>query len=462
MTQQSPDIERLGALYDEAADQIQEDYFNFLRFKSISSEVEFKSEVLDCAIWLKNYLEEGQFKVEFWEGNGHPVVFGENLDAGPDKPTILFYGHYDVQPVDPLNLWESPPFEPVLKDGNVYARGAQDNKGQAMYVISALRSLIKNNGKLPVNVKLCIEGEEECGSFLLQEKLKLKKAELKADYLAVVDLFVASEDHPTIPLGFRGITTMTMEITGSNTDLHSGSHGGIVYNPNHALVEILAKLRDDTGKITVPGFYEDVTEVDEAIRSKMPEDTNPENYEQIFGAKPIGGEKAYNMLESASMRPTLEINGLAGGYAGDGFKTVIPAKALAKISCRLVPDQDPDKIWKQVTDYIKKIAPEGLSIDFPGHPEGGKPFRSDHNSFIVKSLARVYQEIAGVEPGYFLEGGSIPVISNLVEAVGGETVLMGWGMIDDNMHAPNELFGMRRFKKGFLSIARLLEVIGQD
>ena len=459
MNQPNPDIERLGALYDEAAARIQEDYFSFLRFKSISAQPEFKTEVLACAQWLKKYLEESQFRVELWEGNGHPVIFGENLDAGPDKPTILFYGHYDVQPVDPLELWESPPFEPVIKEGNVYARGAQDNKGQTMYVISALKTMVQNRGKLPINVKLCIEGEEESGSFLLLEKLKQYSEKLKADFLAVVDLGVASEERPTIPLGFRGITTMTLEITGSNSDLHSGSHGGIVYNPNHALVEILAKLRDETGRITVPGFYEDVKDVDNEIRERMPKDFSPDLYESMFAAKPVGGEKDFSMVESASMRPTLEINGLAGGYAGDGFKTVIPAHAIAKVSCRLVPDQDPDKIWKQVTEYIKKLAPDGISIGFPGHPEGGKPFRSDHNAPIVKALAQVYNEISGVPVEYYLEGGSIPVITHLLEAVGGETVLMGWGMMDDNMHAPNERFGLRRFKKGFVSIARLLEII---
>jgi len=461
MNQRNSEIRRLTELYAQGAEQILADYFNYLRFKSISSELEFKSEVLDCALWVKNYLEESQFNVELWEGQGHPVVFAENQNAGANKPTILFYGHYDVQPVDPLELWESPPFEPVIKDGNVFARGAQDNKGQSMYVMSALRTLIKETGKLPVNVKLCIEGEEECGSFTLLDKLKGQKEKLKADFMAIVDLGASSEERPAIPLGLRGITTMTLEITGSGADLHSGVHGGIVYNPNHALVEILAKLRDASGRITVPGFYDDVTDLDEDVRSRLSTDFDPKAYEETFGAKPTGGERAYSATESGSIRPTLEINGLAGGYAGEGFKTVIPAKALAKVSCRLVPDQDPDKIWKQVTAYIKELVPEGLTVSFPGHPEGGQPFRSDHNSPIVKAVAKAYEEITGVQAGYDMQGGSVPVVTSLVETTGAQTVLMGWGLDDDNIHAPNEFFGLQRFKKGFLSIARLLEIIGQ-
>ena len=461
MDQYNADIRRHATLYDHNAKQIQADYFSFLRFKSISSEPEFKSEVRACALWVKKFLEESHFKAELWEGSGHPIVFAENLAAGPDKPTILFYGHYDVQPVDPLELWESPPFEPEIRGGNVFARGAQDNKGQTMYVMSALKILAAENGQLPVNVKLCIEGEEECGSLGLMEILNKKQAQLSADYMAVVDLGMDREDRPTIPLGLRGITTLTMILTGSNSDLHSGMHGGIVYNPNHALVEILAKLRDETGRITVPGFYDDITELEEEVRSRISFDFDSEGYERDFEAKPTGGEKTCSAVESVSLRPTLEINGLAGGYAGDGFKTVIPAKALAKISCRLVPDQNPDTIWEQVTTYIKKLVPDEIMVEFPGSPEGGNPFCSDHSSPIVKAVAQAYEEISGVQTGYNMQGGSVPVVSSLVDAVGAETVLMGWGLMDDNIHAPNEYFSMQRFKKGFLSIARLLELMAQ-
>jgi len=452
-------IDRLSALYDRNAGIIEEDYFAFLRFKSISSEPAFKADVRACALWLLKYLKDSGFAAELWEGKGHPVVFAENLAAGDDKPTILFYSHYDVQPVDPLELWQSPPFEPTVREGRVYARGAQDNKGQTMTVISALRTVLAENDSLPVNIKVCIEGQEESGSGLLLEKLKTKRDRLKADYLAVVELGMVSEDAPTISLGLRGITTMTVELTGSNSDLHSGVHGGIVYNPNHALVEILSQLRDGEGRITVPGFYDDVRELEPEIRARLWSDFDPHLYEQVFGARPNGGEKAYTFIESASIRPTLEINGISGGYAGDGFKTVIPAKACAKISCRLVPDQDPRRIWQQVTGHIRRLCPEGVRVEITGRPDHGKPFRSNPASPVVKALAQVYKEISGVETGYFLEGGSVPIVPALVEALGAETVLMGWGLMGDNMHAPNEYFSLQRLKKGFLSVARLLEVL---
>lgn len=459
MNSQHPDIKRLSDLYDRFASQIQEDYFTFLRFKSISSEPEYRQDVQECALWLKEYLEQGRFTVELWEGDGHPVVFAENRSAGSDRPTILFYGHYDVQPVDPLELWQSPPFEPTIRDGQVFARGAQDNKGQSMTVISALRTVMLENDGLPVNVKVCIEGQEESGSGLLLEKLTENREKLKADYLAVVDLGMVSEEAPTISLGLRGITTMTLEVTGSDSDLHSGVHGGIVYNPNHALVEILSQLRDREGRITVPGFYDDVRELAPEIRDRLRTDFDADLYQQAFGAKPVGGENAYSFVESASIRPTLEINGLAGGYAGDGFKTVIPARAITKISCRLVPDQNPHRIWQQVTDYIRQLCPDGVRVKFTGQPDYGKPFRSDPNSPIVRAVSQVYEEISGVKTGYYMEGGSVPIVTSLVQALGTDTVLMGWGLMGDNMHAPNEYFSLPRLKKGFLSIARLLEVL---
>ncbi|MBU2649260.1 M20/M25/M40 family metallo-hydrolase [bacterium] len=442
--------------------QILEDYFAFLRFKSISSEPEFSSQVNDCAIWLKQYLEESCFQVELWEGDGFPVVFGRNMQAGPDKPTVLLYGHYDVQPVDPLELWTSPPFEPVQKGDVVFARGAQDNKGQTMYVIAALRAMAAEPGGLPVNVKICLDGEEESGSFNLKQQLKAKQGDLSADYMAIVDLGMFDENHPTVSLGVRGMSAITVVVTGSDTDLHSGVHGGIVYNPNHALVEILASLRDKSGRITVPGFYDEVTELSEDIRSRLWSGIDAATYEQVFGARATGGEKAYPLTESASTRPTLEINGIAGGYAGDGFKTVIPAKAVAKISCRLVPNQDPDRIRQLLIDYIRELTPDGVTVDFPAPVKGGKPVRSNPDSKIVKAVVQAYGEISGVQAGYHLEGGSVPIIADMLDTTGAELVMMGWGLIGDNMHAPNESFSLQRMQKGFITIARMLEIMGGD
>ncbi|MCP4755022.1 MAG: M20 family dipeptidase, partial [Proteobacteria bacterium] len=253
MKSRKPEVERLSTHYDANEERLLEDYFAFLRFKSISSEKENRQEMLDCADWLKRYLEGMDFQVEIWEGSGHPVVYARNTSSGPDKPTVLIYNHYDVQPVDPLELWESPPFEPVVRDGSVYARGAQDNKGQAFFVIAALKSLLDLDGRLPVNVKLCLDGEEESGSTVLGNLLEKKKEALSADYMIIADLGMGNQNKPSISLGVRGIASMTLVVTGSKTDFHSGTHGGIVYNPNHALVEMLAKLRDDSGRVAVPG-----------------------------------------------------------------------------------------------------------------------------------------------------------------------------------------------------------------
>ncbi len=456
---QQTDLSRLTRLYQASSEQMLKDYLTFLRFQSISSEPEFKFQVNDCALWLKQYLEDSRFQVELWEGEGFPVIFAQNMEAGPDKPTVLLYGHYDVQPVDPLELWETPPFDPVQKGDMVYARGAQDNKGQTMYVIAALRALAAAPEGLPVNVKLCLDGEEECGSSNLKAQLKSRATALKADYLAIVDLGMFDENNPTVSLGVRGMTALTVEVTGSDTDLHSGVHGGIVYNPNHALVEILAGLRDKSGRVTVPGFYDEVVELSNDIRDRLWSGIDSDTYEQVFGAKATGGEKDYPLIESASTRPTLEINGIGGGYAGDGFKTVIPAKAVAKISCRLVPNQDPDKIRQLLIDTIKELTPDGVTVDFPGIVEGGKPVRANPDSKIVKAVAQAYTEISGVQAGYHLEGGSVPIVADLVEATGAEPVMMGWGLIGDNVHAPNESFSLQRMQKGFITIARMLEII---
>lgn len=457
-----PDISRLSRLYENASGQILQDYLTFLRFRSISSEPEFSSQVNDCALWLKQYLEESCFQVELWEGDGFPVVFARNMEAGPDRPTVLLYGHYDVQPVDPLELWETPPFDPVRKGDLVFARGAQDNKGQTMYVISALKAMAAASGGLPVNVKLCLDGEEENGSSNLKEQLKTKAVDLSADYMAIVDLGMFDENNPTVSLGVRGLSALTVEIKGSDTDLHSGVHGGVVYNPNHALVEILAGLRDESGRITVPGFYDKVVELSDEFRDRLWSGIDAETYELFFGAKAAGGEKAYPLTESASTRPTLEINGIGGGYAGDGFKTVIPARSVAKISCRLVPNQDPDEIRQLLMDTIRKLTPDGVSVNFPGTVEGGKPVRANPDSRIVQAVAQAYSEISGVQTGYHLEGASVPIIADLVDAMGAEPVMMGWGLIGDNVHAPNESFSLQRMKKGFITIARMLEIIGRE
>lgn len=435
------------------------DYFTFLKFPSISSEPDYKQDMIDCAHWVIDYLKKIGFKTELWETSGHPVIFASNMQAGPDKPTLLIYNHYDVQPVDPLELWTTPPFEPTIRDGQVYARGAQDNKGQCFYTLHALKSLFEKHKTLPINIKLCIEGEEECGSVGLSEMLKIKQKELKADYLAIVDLGIPAPDVPSVTLGIRGIISMDLEVHGSKTDMHSGCNGGLLYNPIHALTEILAKLRDPSGKIAVPGFYDDALPLSEKERSQISWDFDPKKYQANFGVLPTGGEKNLSPLERNWVRPTLEINGITGGYSGAGFKTVIPAKASAKISCRVVPNQDPHKIGTLVAQFLEKNAPEGVQVKATVHHGGGKAVRSNPDSKVVQAFAKAFSEIFQKPCRFIFEGASIPIVTELAEASQSEVVLVGLGLADDQIHAPNEHFGIDRLEKGSAIMMRAIELL---
>lgn len=455
-----PRLNILRDYFNKNEKQAIDDYFTFLRFQSVSSESQYKPQVETCAHWVVNYLNEIGFKTQVWPTSGHPVIYAYNMDAGPEKPTLLIYNHYDVQPVDPLEKWDSPPFEPTVRNGEVYARGAQDNKGQCFYTLWALKALMNLDQKLPINIKLCIEGEEECGSLGLSEVLPKKKKELQADYLSIVDMGIRRATDPAVTLGVRGIVTMDVEVTGTKTDLHSGSHGGMAYNPLHALVEILAKLRDKKGRIKVPGFYNDVQELDAQEKARIAFDFNENEYISTFGTKPTGGEKnAYSPLERAWIRPTIEINGISGGYSGAGFKTVIPAQAIAKLSCRLVPNQNPQKIGKKVAKFIEKNAPEGMDVKVRIHQGGGRAVRANPTSKVVQAFAQAYQEVFDKPCAFTYSGGTIPIIQQLTEVSNSEVVLMGLGLPDDQIHAPNEHFGLDRIKKGFLIIARTIEIL---
>lgn len=450
----------LRDLYKSYEEQAIQDYFTFLRFESVSSEPKYKSQVNACADWVMAFLKKIGFQTELWQGKVHPVIFASYLKAGPEKPTLLIYNHYDVQPVEPLEEWISPPFEPTMRNGEIYARGAQDNKGQCFYTLIALKALLEKDGCLPVNIKLCIEGEEECGSASLSELIKEKRKELKADYLAIVDMGLQDANTPAVTLGVRGIVTMDVEAEGALTDGHSGFHGGILYNPIHALIEVLNKLRNVEGKIAIPGFYDDVAELTSDDRKKISFSFDENKYEKMFGVKATGGEKGYSPLERSWTRPTIEINGISGGYSGSGFKTVIPAKASAKVSCRLVPNQDPHKIAKLVTQFLEKNAPEGIRIKTHIHPGGGKAERADPSSAIVQSFAKAYEEVFNAPCQFSLSGGSIPIVPELAEVSQSQVVLLGLGLPDDQIHAPNEHFGKDRLEKGFLIIARALELLG--
>lgn len=457
MTQTNPSLIKLEEYYLKEQETILNDYMTFLKFQSISTEKEYKQELLNCVAWLKNLIGRIGLETTLWETSGHPILFAQDLSAGPNKPTLLIYNHYDVQPVDPIHLWDNPPFEPTLKDGKIYARGAQDNKGQCMYTLHALKALKACFGALPINIKWIIEGEEEAGSKSLTAILQEKRAAFKADYLVICDSGIPDENTPAVTLGARGIIAMDIDVTGSNSDLHSGTHGGRAYNPLHALVAILAQLRDEEGRIRVPGFYDAVKDLSPEEKKFFSFDADEKAYEQTFGIQSTGGEKAYLPLERSTIRPTIEINGISGGYTGEGFKTVIPAKAHAKLSCRLVPDQDPQTIASAVRTYLLQCAPKGVQVTVNLHEGGGEAVRADIHSAVTQAFAAAYSEVFHRPCQYLLIGGSVPVTGPLKRACQGEMLLMGLGLDSDRIHAPNEHFNLERFRKGFLVMARAIQ-----
>lgn len=448
----------LEQLIDQNHEKWLADFKEFLSFASISSEVKSKPAMEACVEWLVDYLKTMGFHVEIWPTSGYPVIYASFNQAGPEQPTLLIYNHYDVQPVDPLEEWDSPPFEPTIRNGEIYARGAQDNKGQCFYVLQALKLLIEQTGTLPINIKLCIEGEEEVCSHGLSGILNSKKRELSADYLAIVDLGIDLPDIPAITLGTRGSMTMDMEVSTAYTDVHSGYHGGIILNPLHILVNLLDSLRDKDGQITIPGFYDNVEEMTGAERALISFNFDATEYRKITGAYPTGGEKAYTALERGWIRPTLEINGLWGGYKGDGFKTVIPAKAHAKLSCRLVPNQDPQQIGASIEKFLKEQAPEGAEVTIKLHPGQGKAVRVSPTAQVVKTFSKAYESVFGTPCQFIMQGASIPIVPELQAISEAEVILMGLGLMSDQIHAPNEHFGLDRIKKGILIMAKAIDL----
>jgi acetylornithine deacetylase/succinyl-diaminopimelate desuccinylase-like protein len=444
-------------LFKQNEQNLLDEFFTFLRFPTISADPARRKDLQTCATWLGQKLRANSFDVELWNEHDAPIVFAQNMQAGPNKPTLLIYNHYDVQPVDPFELWESNPFEPVKKGNQIVARGAQDNKGQCFYVLSALCSYIQACKHFPVNVKLIIEGEEESGSTALFKLLDAKKKQLHADYAMIVDLGMKNQNIPAITLGTRGLLSLEVDIKGTTKDLHSGMHGGLAYNPLHALVALLASLRDENGKIQVPGFYDDVIMPKEAELKKMNFHFDTAEYEKQFGAAPTGGEKNYAPLERVWLRPTIEINGIGGGYQGPGGKTVIASEAHAKLSCRIVPNQNPERIGELVKNYLQQRAPKGVTVTVSLHEGKGKPVRTKTNSPIITALESACQQVWNTKCEYILEGASIPVVAALQEKTGADIAMYGLGLNTDNIHAPNECFGWDRIEKGFCAICLTLD-----
>jgi len=429
------------------------DFFTFLKFKSIATDPVFASECLQCANWLSEYLKKIGLDVEVWKTSKQPVLFAKQCKA-QGRPTLLLYHHYDVQPVDPLELWESDPFEPTLREGNIYARGAQDNKGQCFYSITAIKALMELCDSLNFNLKVFIEGEEESGSRGTEEVFQTKKKDLESDYLLAVDVSMPAPGVPAITLGIRGILTMEILCRESNRDMHSGDLGGIAYNPIRSLVEGLSKFWDAQGKVAIPHFYEDVKILSKEELAQFDLEINEERVKKEFGLRSVCPEPGFSLGESGTIRPTVEINGIQGGYTGEGFKTVIPAIAKAKVSCRLVPDQDPEKIFSHLKDFLQKQLPEGMELKIESD-HGSKAFRSSKDSVIAKVAAKAYEEVLEAPCKNILCGGSIPIVAKLSEVSGAQTVMMGYGLDSDQIHAPNERFGVDRFELGFLTMGRI-------
>ena len=428
-----------------------DELIDLLRIPSVSARSEHKQDMVICAEAVAARLKEaGAGRVEIFETAGHPIVFGET-DADPAKPTVLVYGHYDVQPPEPLELWKSGPFDPVIKDGKLYARGSCDDKGQFYMHVKALE-LLNQAGELPTNIKFLIEGEEEVGSPNLATFVKENRDLLKCDVILISDTAMISLDTPSIDVGVRGLTYVQVEVTGPNRDLHSGVYGGAVANPATLLCQLIASLHDENNHITIPGFYDDVVEATPEERKKMaaaPFDIDA--YKSDLGVEDLWGEKGYTANERTGIRPTLEVNGIWGGYTGEGSKTVLPAKAFAKISCRLVPNQDSKKIEKLLSDHLEKIAPDSIKVEVIPH-HGGEPYVTPIDSIPYKAASAAMQDVLGKEPIPVRGGGSIPICSLFEQELGVKVVFLGFGLDSDNLHSPNEKFNIENFYKGIETI----------
>ncbi|HEX3528370.1 MAG TPA: dipeptidase [Thermoanaerobaculia bacterium] len=439
-----------------------EELKDFIRIPSISTDPDFKGEVLRASEFLLGKLREAGLTAERIETAGHPLVYAEWLGA-PGKPTVLFYGHYDVQPVDPIELWRNPPFEPTVEGDKLVARGATDDKGQSFAHVKAVAATLKQRGKLPVNVKFLIEGEEEAGGESIDRYVRQDGGKrLKADAIVISDSSLFAPDQPSLIYGLKGLAYMEIKVTGPNRDLHSGTYGGAVRNPLNALGIIIDKLRDEkTGKILIPGFYDDVRPLESWERdewAKLPFDEDA--YRRDLGVPELHGEAGYTTRERTWGRPTCDVNGIFGGYMGKGAKTVLPSWGGAKISMRLVPDQEPKKIAELFTRYVRSIAPSGVQVDVETL-HGADPVVVKVEGPIVDAALDAMQDVWGARPVRIREGGSIPIVSTFAAVLGAPVLLLGFGLNDDGLHSPNEKFNISHFYKGIRSVARLLDRLGE-
>jgi len=434
-----------------------EELKEFLRIPSISTLAENKDDVARCAQFVSDNLKKiGLSRVEIFKTEGHPLIYGEWLGA-PGKPTILIYGHYDVQPVDPVELWNSPPFEPTLKNGKIFARGATDDKGQVFMHFKSIEAYFKNEGSLPVNVKFIIEGEEEVGSESLNVFLKNNSDLLKCDTVLISDSSLYGPGIPTLTYGLRGISYLEVEMIGPNHDLHSGSFGGAVANPINKMAQLISKLQDKNGKVTIPGFYDDVVKLTKKEKENFKAlKFSDKKFAKEFGVDELDGEKGFSTLERLWVRPTFDCNGIIGGFTGKGAKTIIPSKVIAKISMRLVPNQDPNKIAKLFERYIRKIVPKSVKIKIT-NLHGGYPsltsIDNPANIAASKAMAKAFSK----KTVFMREGGSIPIVTEFSKKLKVPVVLMGLGLNTENLHSPNEHFDLNHFELGIISSAYFMK-----
>jgi acetylornithine deacetylase/succinyl-diaminopimelate desuccinylase-like protein len=432
-------------------DRFLNELLELLRIPSVSARSEHKDDMTHCANVVKQRLQEaGATTVDIYPTPGHPIVYGEKI-IDPSKPTVLVYGHYDVQPADPLELWNSGPFEPVIKDGKIFARGACDDKGQFYMHIKAFETMTATNSQ-PVNLKFLIEGEEEIGSRNLGDFVEAHKELLKADVVLISDTSMLSLDTPSMDVGVRGLTYIEVEVTGPNRDLHSGVYGGAVANPITILAKMIASMHDENNHITIPGFYNDVLEVPAAERAQLAKAPyNEAEYKKDLGVQSLWGEKGYTTNERTGIRPTLEVNGIWGGYTGEGAKTVLPSKAFAKISCRLVPNQKSDPTTELVINHLLKIAPDYVQVKATPH-HGGDPYMTPVDSKEYKAASKAIEATFGKTPIPVRGGGSIPITALFESILNCKTVFLGFGLDSDNLHSPNEKFDLANYYKGIETI----------
>lgn len=441
----------MKAYLEKNKERFLEELMQLLRIPSISADSNYKQDMQKCAGAVKeSLLRAGADRVEIFETKGHPIVYGEKM-IDPQLPTVLVYGHYDVQPADPLELWETKPFEPAIRDGKIFARGACDDKGQFFMHVKALELMSKNDA-LKTNIKYCIEGEEEIGSPNLATFVTENKKLLAADVILISDTAMISLENPSIASGMRGLSYIEVEVKGPNRDLHSGVYGGAVANPATVLAKMIASCHDENNHITIPGFYDEVLEAtpaERAMLAKAPLDEN--EYKEDLGIHALYGETGYTTKERTGIRPTLEVNGIWGGYTGEGSKTVLPSKATAKISARLVPNQSSKKITSLLLNHFQKIAPPGVTVKATEH-HGGEPYLTPLDSIAYQAASKAIEKTFGKEPIPVREGGSIPICSLFEKELGVKIVFMGFGLDSDNLHSPNEKYDIANYYKGIETI----------